>query len=305
MKISLFIPTYNACKYHAQQFKNNLSIIKNANLHRVLIIDSDSSDETREIVSSFGFECIVILQSQFDHGGTRSMALNLLSDSDIIVYLTQDAFLVDVESITNLSNVLCANDQVVACYGRQLPNNDADIFARHLREFNYKKASYIRKYSDRYVWGMRAIFSSDSFAAYKVRELKSIGGFPEHIIFGEDAYVFAKLLQSGYKVAYSAEAVCHHSHNYRVWDEFRRYFDIGVFHRSENWILQDFGTATKDGLKFIISEIKYLAKRRPWLIPKSLAKIMAKYLGYKLGYNYDYLGVRLCRKLTMNKSFWW
>lgn len=305
MKISLFIPTYNAVATCGNRFAQNLEIIKSADLYRVLIIDSSSTDNTVEIVKSFGFETRIIPKNQFDHGGTRNLASEMLGDSEIIVYLTQDVLLETTNSITKLIEPLIDNAEIAISYGRQKPHTDADIFAKHLRRFNYSKRSYVRGYDDRYVWGMRCIFSSDSFSAYRVSALKSIGGFPKHLIMGEDSYVTAKLLKAGFKVAYASNAICYHSHNHCLKEEFQRYFDIGVFHRSESWIHNDFGTANKEGLKYIISVTNYVFFRKPWLLPKALLKIMSKYFGYKFGMNYDKIGVRLCRKMTMHESFWW
>lgn len=305
MKISLFIPTYNPLRFCRDVFLKNLSIIKNSSLYRVLIIDSSSTDETTNIVKEHGFELLVIPKENFDHGGTRNLAAEMLSDSDIIVYLTQDVLLENVDAITKLIEPIIHNSQIAITYGRQRAHTDADIFARHLRRFNYAKRSYIRGYNDRYVWGTRCIFSSDSFSAYRVSALKTIGGFPQHLIMGEDCYVTAKLLKAGFKVAYVATATCYHSHNYNLKEEFKRYFDIGVFHRSENWIQDDFGTANKEGIKYILSLFNYVSLRKPWYLPSAFIKIFAKYLGYKFGLNYDKIGVRLCRKFTMNTSFWW
>ena len=306
MKISLFIPTYNALSNHNHdRFITTLDIIKQADLYRVLIIDSSSTDNTIGIVNSHGFECKVIPKKEFDHSGTRQLALTMLSDSDIIIYMSQDALIVDVESLNRLVEPFHANQFIAATYGRQLPHSNADIFARHLRGFNYGKKNYIRSYADRYVWGMRCVFNSDSFAAYNVDALQHIGGFPLRLIFGEDMYVSAKLLLANYKVAYVADAICYHSHNFCIRDEFKRSFDTGVFHRSENWILRDFGYPNKLGIKLVLSEWRTLLFSRPWLLPKSYIRICAKYFGYKLGYNYDKIGVRLCRKFSMNSSFWW
>ncbi|VCW13919.1 hypothetical protein BANRA_01245 [Escherichia coli] len=47
-------------------------------------------------------------------------------------------------------------------------------------------------------------------------------------------YYTAKAILAGYKVAYVADAVVKHSHNYSPIDEFKRYFDIGVFMRMKN-----------------------------------------------------------------------
>lgn len=305
MKISLFIPTYNAATYSPKTFVTTLENISLANLYRVLVIDSSSIDNTVNLVKNYGFECIVIPNNEFDHGGTRQKGLEILSDSDIIVYMTQDVLIVDPNSIINLAKVLIDNEKIAGVYARQLPHKNADIFAQHLRKYNYRDESYVRKYNDRFISGMRCIFSSDSFAAYKVSALKEVGGFPEHLIMGEDVYIFAKFLHNGYKVAYAADVMCKHSHNYSIKAVFQRYFDIGVFHKSESWILEEFGTVNKDGIKYLVSELKYIAIRRPWLLPVSILMTFTKYCGYKLGRNYDEIGVRLCRKFSKNKAFWW
>ena len=305
MKISLFIPTYNATLDNKDQFIATLNIIKQANLYRVLVIDSSSIDNTIDIVDSYGFEHKIISQKEFDHSGTRQLALTILSDSDIIIYMTQDVLITDVNELNKLVEPFYANQFIAATYGRQLPHKNADIFARHLRYFNYGTKNYVRSYADRYVWGMRCVFASDSFAAYSVDSLQHIGGFPDRLIFGEDMYIFSKLLIANYKVVYVADAICYHSHNYKIISEFKRSFDTGVFHRSENWILRDFGYPNKQGIKFVLYEWKLLFFSRPWLLPKSFIRISTKYLGYKLGYNYDKIGVRLCRKFSMNSSFWW
>jgi rhamnosyltransferase len=305
MLICLFIPTFNAATLSPHTFTTTLQSIARADLHRVLIIDSSSTDNTVELVKQFGFECIVIPHHEFDHGGTRQQGLEILGDSDIIVYMTQDVLLDDPNSIINLAQVLIDNEKIAGVYGKQKPHDNADIFARHLRRYNYGDVSYVRKYNDRFIAGMRCVFSSDSFAAYKVQALKDVGGFPDHLIMGEDVYLFAKFLHKGYKVAYASDIICQHSHNYSIREVFQRYFDIGVFHQSELWILDEFGTANKDGIKFIFSELKYITIRRPWLLPLSIILILAKYFGYKLGRNYDEIGIRLCRKFSKNKTFWW
>lgn len=304
MKISLFIPTYNAASICLSTFLITLKTLKQADLYKVLIIDSSSTDNTVSVIKEFGFEYEIISNQDFDHGGTRNDAFLKLNASDIIIFLSQDVLIDSTEALKALVKPLLENAKLAACYGRQLPHADADIFARHLRMVNYKNNSYVRSYEDRFIWGMECVFASNAFAAYKVEALKQIGGFPKHLILGEDVYVFARLLQHGHQVMYNANAICYHSHNYSIKHNFKRYFDIGVFHRSENWILQDFGTISKQGLKFALSEWIYLLKA-PWLLPKSFLSIAAKYIGYKLGCNYDKIGIRLCRKFSMNKAFWW
>ena len=74
---------------------------------------------------------------------------------------------------------------------------------------------------------------------------------------------------SGYTLAYVGEAKVYHSHSYTVWEEFKRYFDIGVFHQRENWILNSFGKAEGEGAKYVKSELKFLLKNNAWyLVPE-------------------------------------
>lgn len=285
-------------------FIATLDTIKQANLHKVLIIDSSSSDNTVDTIKQYGFETQVISQSEFDHGGTRQRAFEQLQDSDYIIYLTQDALVPNVDALYKLVEPLIENPNIAGSYGRQIPHADADVFAKHLRMFNYSRGSYVRGYNDRHTWGMDCVFSSDSYSAYSVAALKKIGGFPKHVIFGEDVYVFARLVKAGYKVAYVADVFCYHSHNYKVGNDFRRYFDIGVFHRSESWILREFGHVNQRGIKYAMSEWRYVIKNQPWLLPKSVFKTFAKFIGYKIGYNHNRIGDRLSRKLSMNTEFW-
>jgi rhamnosyltransferase len=58
--------------------------------------------------------------------------------------------------------------------------------------------------------GIKSIFISNSFAAYRRSALLAVGGFRKDVIFGEDTVTAARLLLSGYQVAYSAQACVYH-----------------------------------------------------------------------------------------------
>ena len=131
-----------------------------------------------------------------------------------------------------------------------------------------------------------------------------VGGFPSNIIFGEDTYVAARMLLAGWKVAYAAEASCYHSHNYSIAEEFRRYFDIGIFHSQEKWFIRLLGKAEGEGKKFVLSEFKYLLKKAPWLIPSAMLRTVVKLMGYKLGQMAHKLPSQIVKRLSMNKGYW-
>ena len=132
----------------------------------------------------------------------------------------------------------------------------------------------------------------------------AVGGFPSHLILGEDTYIAAKLLLAERKIAYCAEALVYHSHNYKILEEFRRYFDTGVLHAREPWIRQRFGNAEGDGLRYVKSELVYLWARRRSLIPSALFRNAWKLIGFQLGLKEALLPQVMKRKLSMFRSYW-
>lgn len=270
----------------------------------LLVIDSSSTDATREIAHQAGAKVVIIDQEDFDHGGTRSKAARM-ARGEILVYLTQDALPCSEKSVANLIQPLLDNAMVAACCGRQLPYEDATLFGAHLRLFNYGNASVLRGFTDRKQYGLKSIFISNSFAAYRKETLAKVGFFGEHEIFAEDAAAVGKMLQQGHMCAYVAEAQVYHSHNYSIMQEFRRYFDVGAFHRRHYWLLEAYGGVGGEGMRYIVSELKYLIdKKRPDLLPLSLLRNALKFIGYKTGLHYEKLPNALVPYCSMNRPWW-
>jgi rhamnosyltransferase len=185
-----------------------------------------------------------------------------------------------------------------------LPKTDATSIAAHARIFNYPVLSNMRDAKDISEMGLKAAFLSNSFAAYRIDAMGEIGGFSNDVIFGEDMVVAAKLLLKNKKISYNANAIVYHSHNYGLIEEFKRYFDIGVLHSREGWLLDKFGKPEAEGKKFVISELRYLIKNNPILIPSSIIRTLAKFLGYRLGLMESKLSIKIKKGLSMNFSYW-
>jgi rhamnosyltransferase len=282
--ISIIVPTYNASKY----LPSLLTRLESQTIrdYELIIIDSSSSDDTVDIAQSHRANVITITQSEFDHGGTRTLAA-IEAKGDILVYLTQDALPYNEYAIENIIKPFTDDRKIGAAFGKQVPYPGASVFAEHLRLFNYPDTSYTRVLDDKKIYGIKTAFLSNSFAAYRKSVLKEIGYFKNGLPFGEDTCAAAKILLNGYKIAYVAEAMVLHSHNYTVWQDFKRYFVMGTFHRTENWLLKEFGKAEGEGIRYTKSEIKFLLKRRKfYLFPESAIRLIMKYVGYKLGTGY-------------------
>ncbi|MGV6987520.1 glycosyltransferase family 2 protein [Testudinibacter sp. P80/BLE/0925] len=300
-KAALVIPTYNAGKLGEKCFAK---IQRQGVQPDVLVIDSNSADNTVELATKCGFATHRISQTDFNHGGTRNLAVSLfIQDYDIVIFMTQDAILVTDNAIENLLKAF-DNPKVAAVYGRQLPHDNANPLAAHARLFNYPEQSVEKSQEDIPHLGIKTAFISNSFAAYRLSVFNELGGFPDNTILAEDMYLAAKMILAGYNVVYCAEATVQHSHNYTLLQEFQRYFDIGVFQKNESWIQKKFGTASSEGKKFVLSEIRYLWNNAPWLLPKAALATLMKWLGFKLGFAWQKLPLACCKQLSMYKTFW-
>lgn len=279
-RFGVIVPTYNA----ESAFPEWIAALQQQTAvpETVLVIDSSSSDQTSVLARRAGFRVEIIPQQHFNHGRTRQQALELLADMEIVVYLTQDAVLADPQALENL--VKCFDDdRVGTAYGRQLPRKKATPLEAHARLFNYPVQSRLKSWDDRSTLGFKAAFISNSFAAYRLKALKEVGGFPDHTIVSEDTFVSARMLKAGWLNQYCAEARVYHSHHYSYADEFRRYFDIGVFHSSQPWILDEFGAVEGEGLRFIRSEAEFLCPKQLYLLPSAMLRTVIKYAGFRFG----------------------
>ncbi|SFC75729.1 rhamnosyltransferase [Parapedobacter composti] len=301
MTVNLYIPTLNG----GTRFIDLLDALASQSLQpqRCVAIDSGSTDGTPERAQAAGFEVIRIAKGAFDHGGTRQQAIDAWPDADIYVLLTQDAVPADAEALARITAAF-ADPEIGVAYGRQLPHRGAALQETHARLFNYPARSAIRGMEDAGRYGIRTISCSNSFAAYRRKALQSVGGFPLGTIMGEDVITAGKLLLNGWKLAYVSEACVNHSHNYRIREEFERYFDIGVFHSDNRWIFESFGRADGEGARYAWSELRYVGRRNPLLLPRVCCSFAAKWLGYKLGLAYRKLPGNLRKSFSMYKGYW-
>jgi rhamnosyltransferase len=299
--VGLVVPTLNA----GARWESCLGAILQQSLkpHRRLVIDSTSSDQTADQARCSGLEVIQIPRKDFSHGGTRQWAVEYLSDCDVVIFLTQDAILATADSLKEL--VGCFEDSDVAvAYGRQLPHQGATAIEAHARIFNYGGQSLRKNLATVPTMGAKVYFCSNSFAAYRRSILMALGGFRRDLILGEDAEYAARAIKAGHSNAYCATAVAYHSHNYNVWEIFWRYFDTGVFHARCPWMREEFGSYGGEGVRFVKSELRYLAAHAPLQIPRALLHTAAKYVGYKLGRQEKIIPNGLKAWLSMTPGYW-
>ena len=271
---------------------------------KVAVIDSSSTDGSDDVARRAGFRLARIRVEDFNHGRTRQWGIDqFCGGCDFAVFLTQDAVLDGPDAIPRL---LAAFDdpRTGAAYGRQRPHRDARPFGAHGVTYLYPPASHRRTLEDAPRFGIRTAYLSNSFAAYRLSALRACGGFTEDLILGEDTRVALRLLVAGQAIAYQADAVVRHSHDYTVFEEMQRYFDFGVLHAQLPELLRTLGAPEGEGARFVASELRWMARRAPWLLPLVPVRNAAKYAGYRLGRHFRALPLSMRRRLSMTRGFW-
>jgi rhamnosyltransferase len=302
MAVALIIPTRNAAA-HLDRLLPALAA-QSLQPDEFLVVDSASHDDTVARLRQAGARIEAIDPARFNHGGTRRWASQQVA-ADVLIYLTQDAIPADPETFARLVANLHSEADIGVAYGRQQPHPGAGQLAAQARRFNYPPHSRSKRLRDAAELGIKTCFSSDSCSAYRRDALEAVGGFPEDVIGSEDAYVAAKLLLAGYAVRYAADAEVQHSHDYRLLEEFRRYFDIGVFYGRERWIRHAFGSAGGEGKRYVLAEIAALREAGALhRLPEVLLRTLCKYAGYRLGGYESWLSTALKRRLSMFPAYW-
>ena len=280
LSLGILIPTYNGAKHIEKCLK---SLLKASQVDRILIIDSGSTDETLQVLQKYNLEIMTIAQKDFQHGKVREVGRKMLG-TDIVVMMTQDAYLTTPDTVAKLIKPL-VDRKAAATYARQIPHTDANMLAKFHREFNYPKVSYCFDYSQLDSIGAKLFFFSNSCAAYLNQALDEVGGFSQ-VDFAEDTLVVAKLLKAGYKVAYVSDAQVYHSHNYTLKDEFKRHILIG---NSRQQLANEIGKNFSDhkrGGKYCLELIQMLWQKEKKTIPYAFLQLITKYLGYFIGKNF-------------------
>ena len=244
MKISVIIPTLNA----GAELAALMDSLRAQTMapDEIIVVDSQSTDDTAQIAAEAGALFIPIERKDFDHGGTRDLALRA-SSGDVVIFMTQDAVPADQWAIEHLIAPL-EDERVAAVGGRQTPKADARPFERLVRTHNYPESSRVWDANVIESMGVRAFMISDVFAAYRRSAYLAVGGFDHPIMTNEDMLMVQRLLQAGYRIAYAGDACVLHSHNLTMKQQFKRNYIVGrTMKRYEERFchVQEMGEGTK------------------------------------------------------------
>jgi rhamnosyltransferase len=303
--VDVIIPVYNPDnKLFQLLLRLEKQTIRPKNILIFQTVDASNEIEPIKIPEnmSISLNIYYVNKNDFDHGGTRRFGASQ-SKADILIYMTQDAIPADKYLIERLIQPY-KDSQVSATYGRQLANSKADIIERYTRQFNYPDESHTKSIKDIETLGIKAFFCSNVCASYRRDIYEKLGGFVERTIFNEDMIMAYSMIKAGYKISYKADARVIHSHNYSYLQQFSRNFDLGVSHRQYADIFLGVSSES-EGIRLVKDTLGYLMEQKEYLlIPDLIISSGFKYLGYKLGVNYDKLPKNMVLHCSMNKGYW-
>lgn len=246
-KVSVVIPTLNAGK----ELNSLLCALKEQRCpaEEIIVIDSSSEDSTVDICKkNENVSLLRIPRESFDHGRTRDFALRHCR-GEIVVFLTQDAVPANAGFLEKLIRPLEDHTTAISV-GRQLPKKNATKAEALVRSFNYPAESFIRSKEDISRLGIKAFFCSDSCAAYRKDIYLKLGGFEYPLKSNEDMFFAAKALQNGYRIAYAADAMVYHSHNFTLREQYRRNYIQGYEIERHRELIGDVSLST-EGIKLV------------------------------------------------------
>lgn len=244
-----------------------------------------------------------VTKDEFDHGATRHAGIEK-SDADVCVLMTDDALPADRNLLAELLKALYQREDIVAAYGRQLPDKDCGFVERYTRSFNYPEESRVKTLADLDEMGIKTYFCSNVCAAYKRELYRKLGGFTRKTIFNEDMIFAAGAMKYGYAVSYAAEARVIHSHNYTGLQQFHRNFDLAVSQADHPEVFS--GVRSEgEGIRLVKKTALYLIKNgKFYLLPHLVVDSGWKYMGYLAGKRYRILPRKAILGFTMNKNYW-
>ena len=138
MNIEIICPLYNAAQY-IEKLNESLKKQKNVKIGKISYILTKSKDNTENILKQLNLSYTIIEPKDFSHSLTREKVA-MESNSDILVFITQDIEIRDENWLENLVSPII-DSEVEAAFSRQLTKYDN--IEKYTREKNYPENSYI------------------------------------------------------------------------------------------------------------------------------------------------------------------
>ena len=180
--VSIIIPTKNAGDKFDSVLKGIFNNKPNFDFE-VIVIDSGSTDTTKEIIAKYPVVLIDIPPISFSHGGTRNLGAQN-AKGEILVFITQDAIPRDENWLSNLVENL-QDKSVAGVYGRQIPNEDSSPLEKFFLSYVYPDSKIVKQSIAPKNCLLSEIFFSNVNSAIRKSDWEN-HNFNEHLIMSEE-----------------------------------------------------------------------------------------------------------------------
>lgn len=297
--LSVVIPVLNAAGHLPSLFRA-LGEQEPAAPDEIVLVDSDSSDATRELAAACP-RARVIPAGRFSHGRARNLGARE-ARGDVVVLMTQDALPRDGHWLARLAAPLAAGE-AGATYSRQVPRPDASPMERYFLHTHFPPGQPARREKRGGAeLDLGQVFFSNVSAAVR-RDLLLAFPFDETLIMSEDQQFSRDVLNAGHTVLYVPDSVVIHSHNYSLRTVFKRYLD-SVYSLTVIFPRHGVGTSASMGLRYLAREFVYIARRHPLSLPYYALYTVAKVGGTLTGHLADRLPRAWLRRLSLHAYHW-
>ena len=206
MLCSIIIRTYNEERYLHALLEAIHSQEPGEFSYEVIIVDSGSTDATREIARGFGCQIVHIAKEDFTFGRSLNVGCEA-AQGDYFVLISGHCIPTDASWLKELCTPL-ASGAVSYCYGRQL-GRDTTKFSEG-QHFEKWFPAYPKIPQEGYFCNnANAAVSRESWEQYK---------FDEDLTGLEDMHLAKRLCSDGHKVGYASAAAVFHIHD-ETWQQ--------------------------------------------------------------------------------------
>lgn len=232
---SVVIPVFNEEKTIGKILGNLKKLSSNYNTE-IIVIDSQSTDRTVEIIKSYQkkiarLRLFKIKRKDFNHSRVRNFAVKK-AQGDFILFLSGDAIPKGGNILKYLLEDFRLEKKVVAVFGQQVPYQDTSVFQKleilcrfdELNKLTNKKGVLIQNLKKPFIpfnqdnkslW----YFLSNVFACYR-RSFLVKYPFPK-TNYGEDLLMGRLIIEKGYIKVYDRRISVTHSHRLSLSQYFR------------------------------------------------------------------------------------
>ena len=210
--ISVIVRTFNEARYLGMLLERIASQDTRGLATEVVVVDSGSTDRTVAIAESHGCHIERIPKSEFTFGRSLNVGCACAS-GDVLVFVSGHCLPIGDRWLAELCAPLLEGHAQYA-YGRQIGGADTRWSEHRIFGKYYPERSSIPQ---------EGFFCNNANAAL-LRDTWAALRFDEELTGLEDMELAKRLVESGGKVAYAAQAGVHHLHDER-WPQVRRRFE--------------------------------------------------------------------------------